>query len=216
MRISNTLYFLWLINPIFSPFPLPLSVMILFQCLQMDSANFFIQISWSGNGVLCSSCMGCQTIPQASPVLQHQVFFWSRSPIWSSLPVRWNFQFTLKCSNTYQLCIKSPGMFSSPDLAPGWIVSNCWTVWIVQPLETTHRNKSLPPGRAYLESELPCQGYHDGLDIGEGLRCSPCVDLLLRKRKICKMNIWQWLKKVPGAEADKVHEKLILTAVVVK
>lgn len=67
MQISfNTLLcFIWFINPIFSLFSPLLLVMILFQCLQMEFVHCFIPISWSGNKVLCNSCMGCQTTPQA-------------------------------------------------------------------------------------------------------------------------------------------------------
>lgn len=149
--------------------------MILFHRLQMD-LSIILHVSWSGRDVLCNPCMGCQTPPLQ---LSNTRNLWSRSPTWSSLPVRWSFQPTTAIPAFISLVLNL-GIISFPDPAPGW---------------------------AYLEFELPCQGYHDRLDQGEGLRCSPCADLLLRKRKICKMSIWQWLGKVPGAEAEKVYKK---------
>lgn len=82
MQISfnTTLSLCWFINLIFSPFSPPFLVMIPFNWLQMDFVNCFIQISWSGNDVLCNSCMGARQPHRPSPVTQHQVLFWSRAP----------------------------------------------------------------------------------------------------------------------------------------
>lgn len=174
MSSSTWLCFLWFI--------FPLSQHLFFLCWPWFFSNVKKRSSWllpcGYHGLAMkfyvTPAQGARQHQSTTAVFQHQVILYSNVKFFAREVNLSNLHIT--CSNIYQTGIRSPGMFWVAGLEPDWIFFNNWIVGIVLSSGSIHRNKSLLPGRAYSESYLHHQGYHERHDIGKGLMQSPCVN----------------------------------------
>jgi len=119
-------------------FVLPFSHLLLLPCWLWFSSNFKKSSLWllpyRSHGLAMkfyvTPTWDARESHSISPVLQHQVLLYSRSPKWSSLPVRWNFQTYISCITTFnRLAVKALECFQSqtwnqPELLQQLL--KCW------------------------------------------------------------------------------------------